>query len=101
MAYAYGSLVFTPVIKALQERYGSRRQYARREGTAFAPDPIGPSEVQFLAECDRFYMASVGATGGHTCSTEAATGDFSRSSTSTRLPLRISAAISNTSQPET
>ena len=63
MAYAFGSLVFTPLIKALQERYGSRRQYARRENSGFAPDPIGPSETQFLAEADSFYMSSVGATG--------------------------------------
>ena len=63
MAYPFGSLVFTPVIKSLQERYGSRRQYAKREESAFAPDGLGPSEADFLAECDSFYMASVGATG--------------------------------------
>ncbi len=63
MAYTYGSLVFTPAIKALQERYGSRRQYARREASAFQQEGLGPSEVEFLAECDSFYMASTGATG--------------------------------------
>jgi uncharacterized protein len=63
MAYTFGSLVFTPVIKALQERYGSRRQYARREASDFGADAIGPSETKFLAECDSFYMATVGATG--------------------------------------
>ena len=63
MAYTFGSLVFTPVIKALQERYGSRRQYARREASVFSQDGLGPSEIQFLAECDSFYMASIGATG--------------------------------------
>jgi uncharacterized protein len=63
MAYTFGSLVFTPVIKALQERYGSRRQYARREASGFAPDGLGPPEKEFLAACDSFYMASVGATG--------------------------------------
>jgi uncharacterized protein len=63
VAYAFGSLVFTPVIKALQERYGSRRQYARRENSGFSPDTIGPSETQFLTEADSFYMSSVGATG--------------------------------------
>ena len=63
MAYTFGSLVFTPVIKELQERYGSRRQYAKREASGFSQDGIGPSEIQFLAECDSFYMASVGATG--------------------------------------
>jgi uncharacterized protein len=63
MAYAFGSLAFTPIIKALQERYGSRRQYARREASAFVASPIGPSEAEFLAECDSFYMASVGESG--------------------------------------
>ena len=63
MAYAFGSLVFTPVIKALQERYGSRRQYAKREASGFSQDGLGPAETDFLAECDSFYMASVGATG--------------------------------------
>jgi predicted pyridoxine 5'-phosphate oxidase superfamily flavin-nucleotide-binding protein len=63
MAYTFGSLVFTPVIKALQEQYGSRRQYARREDSGFSQDGIGPSELQFLGECDSFYMASIGATG--------------------------------------
>jgi predicted pyridoxine 5'-phosphate oxidase superfamily flavin-nucleotide-binding protein len=63
MAYTFGSLVFTPVIRGLQERSGSRRQYAKRETPGFSQDGIGPSEIQFLAECDSFYMASVGATG--------------------------------------
>ncbi len=63
MAYTFGSLVFTPVIKALQERYDSRRQYAKREASAFSQDGLGPAESDFLAECDRFYMASAGATG--------------------------------------
>jgi len=63
MAYEYGSLVFTPVIRALQEKFGSRRQYARRENSDFAADPLGPAETEFLAECDSFYMASVGETG--------------------------------------
>src|SRR5450755_283138 len=63
MAYNFGSLVFTPVIKALQERYGSRRQYAKRESSGFSPDGLGPSETEFLAHCDSFYMASIGATG--------------------------------------
>jgi predicted pyridoxine 5'-phosphate oxidase superfamily flavin-nucleotide-binding protein len=63
MAYVFGSLVFTPVIKALQERYGSRKQYARREASGFAQDGLGPSETEFLAEADSFYMASIGETG--------------------------------------
>jgi len=63
MAYTFGSLVFTPVIRKLQERYGSRRQYAKREDSGFAPEGLGPSESHFLAEVDSFYMASIGETG--------------------------------------
>ena len=63
MAYTFGSFVFTPVIKALQERYGSRKQFARRETSGYAQDGLGPLETEFLAECDSFYMASTGQTG--------------------------------------
>jgi predicted pyridoxine 5'-phosphate oxidase superfamily flavin-nucleotide-binding protein len=59
----FGSLVFTPVIKALQERYGSRRQYARLEESQHTPGRLGLDESDFIGERDTFYMASVGATG--------------------------------------
>jgi len=63
MAKSFGSLVFTPVIKALQERYGSRRQYARLEQSSDTPARLGPDEIEFLGERDTFYMASIGSTG--------------------------------------
>jgi uncharacterized protein len=63
MAHNFGSLVFTPAIKALQERYGSRRSYAKREKGAPAPDRLGPHESAFIAARDSFYIASVGETG--------------------------------------
>jgi predicted pyridoxine 5'-phosphate oxidase superfamily flavin-nucleotide-binding protein len=62
-SHNFGSFVFTPVVKALQERYGSRRQYAKLEKAAGAPDSLGEDERLFIAERDSFYMASVGATG--------------------------------------
>ena len=62
MTKSFGSLVFTPVVKALQERYGSRRSYARMEHGDI-PGGLGPEERAFLSELDSFYMASVGATG--------------------------------------
>jgi uncharacterized protein len=61
MARNFGSLVFTPVIKALQERYGSRRQYARLEEKGSSADRLGSEEAAFIAERDSFYMASVGS----------------------------------------
>jgi predicted pyridoxine 5'-phosphate oxidase superfamily flavin-nucleotide-binding protein len=63
MTKSFGSLVFTPVVKSLQERYGSRRQYARMEQLGEMPGGLGPGEQEFLRERDTFYMASLGATG--------------------------------------
>ncbi len=64
MAHNFGSLVFTEAVKALQERYGSRRQYAKLQKAAGGlPDRLGPEESEFIADRDSFYLASVGATG--------------------------------------
>ncbi len=63
MAHNFGSLVFTPLVKALQEKYGSRRPYARMGAGQTAPDRLGPDESAFIAERDSFYIATVGATG--------------------------------------
>jgi len=56
-------LVFTPVVQALQEKYGSRRQYARMAAADTSPGRLGPDESAFLAERDSFYLATVGSTG--------------------------------------
>ena len=63
MAHNFGSLVFTPVIQALQERYGSRRQYAKLQESGASPDRLGRHESAFIAARDSFYLASVGETG--------------------------------------
>lgn len=63
MAHNFGALLFTPTIKALQERHGSRRQYARMEESGPARDHLGAMEKEFLAERDSFYIASIGSTG--------------------------------------
>ena len=63
MAHNFGSLVFSPLVKALQEKYGSRRQYARMEAGGASPDHFGPDETAFISERDSFYMATVGETG--------------------------------------
>jgi predicted pyridoxine 5'-phosphate oxidase superfamily flavin-nucleotide-binding protein len=62
MAHNFAALAFTPVIKALQEKYGSRRQYARMEANA-SPDRLGPDELAFIADRDSFYMATIGSSG--------------------------------------
>jgi predicted pyridoxine 5'-phosphate oxidase superfamily flavin-nucleotide-binding protein len=55
--------VFTPVIKALQERHGSRRSYAKLEKSGASRDRFGQDESEFIADRDSFYLASVGETG--------------------------------------
>jgi len=63
MAHHFGSLVFTPLVKALQEKYGSRRQYARVEAGHPARDLLGADESAFIADRDSFYLATVGSSG--------------------------------------
>jgi uncharacterized protein len=60
---SFGSLVFTPVVKKLQERYGSRKQYERMMNSGAAHDHFTDFEIEFLAERDSFYWANVGSTG--------------------------------------
>lgn len=60
---SFGSLVFTPLVKQLQEKYGSRKQYERMENFGAAQDRLTDFEIGFLAERDSFYMATTGATG--------------------------------------
>lgn len=43
---SFGSLVFTPAVKMLQERYGSRRAYARMECASPSEQRIGPAETE-------------------------------------------------------
>jgi predicted pyridoxine 5'-phosphate oxidase superfamily flavin-nucleotide-binding protein len=64
MPHDFESLVFTPAVKALQERYGSRQQYAGLEASGSgASGRLGPEESAFIGERDTFYMATLGSTG--------------------------------------
>jgi hypothetical protein len=47
MAHNFGSLIFTPAIKALPEKYASRRQYAGMEQSG-SSDRLSPDEIAFL-----------------------------------------------------
>lgn len=60
---SFGSLVFTPVVRQLQERYGSRQQYERMKRSGGSHDRLTAFEIEFLAERDSFYWATIGATG--------------------------------------
>ena len=63
VAQSFGSIVFTPAVKELQERYGSRRQYERRATKNASFEGLGREEREFIAERDSFYMATIGSTG--------------------------------------
>ena len=60
---SFGSLTFTPVVKRLQERYGSRQQYQRMEAAGKGTDHFTNFEMDFLAERDSFYWANLSSTG--------------------------------------
>lgn len=63
MAHSFGSLVFTAAVKALQERYRSRKQYDRLERCGEPQDSLSAQETEFIAERDSFYLATVGSSG--------------------------------------
>lgn len=63
MSRHFADLVFTPNVRAQQERHGSRSQYARMQAGGGGPDRLGPDETEFLEQADSFYIASVSETG--------------------------------------
>ncbi|MEO5684707.1 MAG: pyridoxamine 5'-phosphate oxidase family protein [Chitinophagaceae bacterium] len=62
MAKNFGSIAFTPAVKAMQEKQGSRASYARMEKSTFQ-EGLTDNEMHFIAERDSFYMASTGENG--------------------------------------
>ncbi len=59
MSHKFFDLTFTESVKAAQEKYGSRRSYARSEGGK--PDfyGLGDPEQEFISQRDSFYLATV------------------------------------------
>jgi len=60
---SFGKLAFTPLVKQLQERYGSRKQYERMEKSGASQDRLTDFEKEFLAGRDTFYWATTSSTG--------------------------------------
>jgi len=64
MTHSFADIAFTPTVKQVQERMGSRAAYSRNEKVA---EPLNhrltETEAQFIAARDSLYMASVGETG--------------------------------------
>jgi hypothetical protein len=64
--HRFFDVAFTPAVKAVQTRRGSRAGYAAVQGDATegAPaDMLGEREIAFIAARDSFYLASVSETG--------------------------------------
>jgi predicted pyridoxine 5'-phosphate oxidase superfamily flavin-nucleotide-binding protein len=59
MAKNFGALAFTDSVKAMQEKNGSRISYARIEREKYV-DGLTENEIEFIAQRDSFYMASIG-----------------------------------------
>ncbi|MDX2042763.1 MAG: pyridoxamine 5'-phosphate oxidase family protein [Acidobacteriota bacterium] len=62
MARNFAEIAFTESVKAQQEKYGSRKSYARMEAMARGTE-LSFAEADFIAERDSFYLATVGETG--------------------------------------
>lgn len=64
MSHRFADIAFTPTVKAVQKRQGSRKAYAQNEDVA---EPFNhqltEAEAGFIAARDSLYMASVGETG--------------------------------------
>lgn len=60
---SFGSVLFTPAVKALQERYGSRRQYEALVRTKQSGSALTTYESAFLSERDTFYWATISSSG--------------------------------------
>jgi uncharacterized protein len=56
-------VAFTPAVKAVQERRGSRRGYAKMEETRGWQTVVTPELADFIAERDSFYLATASAEG--------------------------------------
>ncbi len=63
MGHQYAEIMFTKNVKDLQEQYGSRKSYARMERGEDYNNVLGVAEIQFIVNCDSFYMASVNEEG--------------------------------------
>jgi len=64
MPHRFAEIAFTPTVRTLQERLGSRRAYARLEGSPETTNHrLGEAEAGFITARDSLYMATVSETG--------------------------------------
>lgn len=65
MRHAFANIAFTPAVRDVQARDGSRAQYARafESGDGVRNAELGPDEADFIHAQRSFYMATVSETG--------------------------------------
>jgi predicted pyridoxine 5'-phosphate oxidase superfamily flavin-nucleotide-binding protein len=63
MSHRFFDIAFTPRVTALQERHGSRAQYARMQVHGRPGDALGAREAALLAQVDSFFLATVSESG--------------------------------------
>lgn len=63
MSRAYSDLAFTPTVRAMQSRMGSRASYARLDEAEDRRDALTEREAEFIHARDGFYQATVSETG--------------------------------------
>lgn len=64
MPHRFAEIAFTPTVKKVQERLGSRSSYARMEDAPEATNHhLSEAEAGFIAARNSFYMATVSETG--------------------------------------
>lgn len=63
MGRRFAELAFTPLVKAQQQKHGSRRAYERVEQSFIPGSHLGVDEQTMVRTRDSFYMATVSETG--------------------------------------
>ena len=63
MGRAFSDITFTPNVRAMQERMGSRAQYEGFDLATKRADRLGRMEIDFIGQADHFYQATVSETG--------------------------------------
>src|ERR1041384_1145266 len=63
MGRAFSDIAFTPAVRAMQTRMGSRDAYARLDAAPDRRDELTARETAFITARDGFYQASVSETG--------------------------------------
>ncbi|NGZ84673.1 2Fe-2S iron-sulfur cluster-binding protein [Duganella aceris] len=63
MGRAYSDITFTPAVRDVQRRMGSRAQYEFLDDFEQRQDSLGRKEIRFVEQRDHFFQATVNETG--------------------------------------